>query len=56
VAVQRRLTKMLTALGEAGDPDASLDWLCGICAGELGLSGGAVALMLGDHDPTNGPH
>jgi hypothetical protein len=51
VAVTRRLAKLLGELGEAGDPDASLDWLCCICAEALGVSGAAVALMLGDHDP-----
>ena len=48
-----RLTRILDLLGEVGDPDASLDWLCGTCARELGVSGAAVALILSGHDPGN---
>jgi len=46
-----RLARILGLLGEVGDPDASLDWLCGTCARELGVSGAAVALILSGHDP-----
>ena len=48
-----RLARILDLLGEVGDPDASLDWICGTCAGELGLSGAAVALILSGHDLGN---
>lgn len=48
-----RLARILDALGEVGDPDASLDWLCDTCAQELGVSGAAVALILSGHDPGN---
>lgn len=48
-----RLARILGLLGEVGDPDASLDWLCGACAPELGVSGAAVALMVSGHDPGN---
>jgi hypothetical protein len=51
--VRRRLAEILGSLGEVGDPDASLDWLCCTCAEELGVSGAAVALILSDHDPGN---
>jgi hypothetical protein len=46
-----RLARILDLLGEVGDPDASLDWICGTCALELGVSGAAVALILSGHDP-----
>ncbi len=47
----RRRARILDLLGEIGDPDTSLDWLCGTCAQELGVSGAAVALILSGHDP-----
>jgi hypothetical protein len=46
-----RLAGILGLLGDVGDPDASLDWICGTCARELGVSGAAVALTLSGHDP-----
>lgn len=49
----RRLARILGLLGQVEDPDASLDWLCGTCAQELGVSGAAVALILSGHDPGN---
>ncbi len=48
-----RLARVLELLGEVGDPDASLDWLCDACAQELGVTGAAVALILSGHDPGN---
>ena len=53
VVTSRRLGRILDLLGEVGDPDASLDWLCGTCAQELGVSGAAVALILSGQDPGN---
>ncbi|MHB1773669.1 MAG: ANTAR domain-containing protein [Acidimicrobiales bacterium] len=47
----RRLARILDLLGQLGDPDASLDWLCGTCAQQLEVSGAAVALILSGHDP-----
>jgi hypothetical protein len=41
------------SLGHLADPDASLDWLCRICAKELGMSGAAVALIPATDDPGN---
>ena len=38
-------------LGGVDDPDASLDWLCRTCAGELDMTGAAVGLILTGHDP-----
>ncbi|MHB1553811.1 MAG: ANTAR domain-containing protein [Acidimicrobiales bacterium] len=49
----RRLGRILDLLGEVGDPDASLDWLCGTCAEQLAVSGAAVALILSGQDPGN---
>ena len=51
VVVTRRLAKILESLGDVYDPDASLDWLCRTCAQELGMTGAAVAFILGEHDP-----
>ena len=45
-----RLDRILGLLGDVGDPDASLDWICGTCASELGVSGAAVASILSGHD------
>jgi hypothetical protein len=47
------LARILGLLGQVEDPDASLDWLCGTCAQQLGVSGAAVALILSGHDPGN---
>ncbi len=49
----RRRARILDLLGRVDDPDASLDWLCGTCAQQLGVSGAAVALILSGHDPGN---
>jgi len=51
--VTRRLATIVGSLGHLGDPDASLDWLCRICAEELEMGGSAVALISTDHDPGN---
>ena len=44
------LARILGLSGDVGDPDASLDWICGTCASELGVSGAAVASILSGHD------
>jgi hypothetical protein len=51
VVTNGRLGRILGLLGDVGDPDASLDWICGTCASELEVSGAAVALILTGHDP-----
>jgi hypothetical protein len=51
VVVTRRLSSIVGSLGHLENPDASLDWLCRICAEELGMGGAAVALIPIDHDP-----
>lgn len=48
-----RVARVLDRLGELGDPDTSLDWLCATCAEELDVSGAAVAHLLSGHDPGN---
>jgi hypothetical protein len=53
VALTRRVAELVGSLGRLTNPDASLDWLCRVCAQELGMGGAAVALIPANDDPGN---
>jgi len=46
-----RLARILSLVGDVGDRNASLDWICGTCTSKLEVSGAAVGLILSGHDP-----